>query len=153
MSFNTASGMRSHATTGTLHIAAYVSLFQYRKRYEVTCDSPATAIGVFIGGFQYRKRYEVTCDYQWDRKGVFYYAFQYRKRYEVTCDCKLKLLTSSIWVSFNTASGMRSHATKGSTVRIVRIAGFNTASGMRSHATRFLATPGANLRVSIPQAV
>ena len=39
--------------------------FQYRKRYEVTCDdilrnitnSPSTA-------FQYRKRYEVTCDYE-----------------------------------------------------------------------------------------
>ena len=61
--------------------------FQYRKRYEVTCD--------IRGGqherrsfkrFQYRKRYEVTCDIV---NGIAHHRrtrFQYRKRYEVTCD-------------------------------------------------------------------
>ena len=66
-------------------------MFQYRKRYEVTCDltsknlvkdynecfntasgmrSYVTADGPRIGGgslwFQYRKRYEVTCDAKFD---------------------------------------------------------------------------------------
>ena len=37
--------------------------FQYRKRYEVTCDVPlARVLLVAVLGFQYRKRYEVTCD-------------------------------------------------------------------------------------------
>ena len=39
------------------------SLFQYRKRYEVTCDALGGGfLGNIIGPFQYRKRYEVTCD-------------------------------------------------------------------------------------------
>ena len=42
--------------------SVWISTFQYRKRYEVTCDmhernTPSTDIR-----FQYRKRYEVTCD-------------------------------------------------------------------------------------------
>ena len=39
--------------------------------------------------FQYRKRYEVTCDF--NDGGIIwidYVEFQYRKRYEVTCDKK-----------------------------------------------------------------
>ena len=62
--------------------------FQYRKRYEVTCDmrrmtNPIAARLMF----QYRKRYEVTCDTLGGKsvrpRGG---RFQYRKRYEVTCD-------------------------------------------------------------------
>ena len=38
-SFNTASGMRSHVTSNVIFDKASVIGFQYRKRYEVTCDS------------------------------------------------------------------------------------------------------------------
>ena len=36
--------------------------------------------------FQYRKRYEVTCDRKRKKKAFCPHWFQYRKRYEVTCD-------------------------------------------------------------------
>ena len=36
--------------------------------------------------FQYRKRYEVTCDLEWHSLIGSDFRFQYRKRYEVTCD-------------------------------------------------------------------
>ena len=36
--------------------------FQYRKRYEVTCDTISSLSFSLIASFQYRKRYEVTCD-------------------------------------------------------------------------------------------
>ena len=37
--------------------------FQYRKRYEITCDDPCIELLVELGYvFQYRKRYEITCD-------------------------------------------------------------------------------------------
>ena len=39
--------------------------FQYRKRYEVTCDQSAKKLRAGLRVvFQYRKRYEVTCDRQ-----------------------------------------------------------------------------------------
>ena len=42
---------------------ASVLLFQYRKRYEVTCDSSCRRRSRSSRcRFQYRKRYEVTCD-------------------------------------------------------------------------------------------
>ena len=109
--FNTASGMRSHVTNLFHKLFWTVSRFQYRKRYEVTCDerkiSSRCAVSGFNtasgmrshvtasrgcrripqAGFQYRKRYEVTCDYQGrSHEGRHQDGFQYRKRYEVTCD-------------------------------------------------------------------
>ena len=61
--------------------------FQYRKRYEVTCD-PGNCLYIYWNSvFQYRKRYEVTCDNPWKEEPVGYAS------------------------GFNTASGMRSHAT------------------------------------------
>ena len=36
--FNTASGMRSHATRTSIATWKATAKFQYRKRYEVTCD-------------------------------------------------------------------------------------------------------------------
>ena len=39
MSFNTASGMRSHATQAAAGDKLGLVEFQYRKRYEVTCDT------------------------------------------------------------------------------------------------------------------
>ena len=43
--------------------------------------------------FQYRKRYEVTCDAEHVLDTIpDTFAFQYRKRYEVTCDWKRFLL-------------------------------------------------------------
>ena len=134
--FNTASGMRSHVTKPPSSPGVEIAVFQYRKRYEVTCDlrwsgcsfhrwrSFNTASGMRShvtwmarmrengrNTFQYRKRYEVTCDETISTETASrLLPFQYRKRYEVTCDmqrCMAEYSTSS----FNTASGMRSHVT------------------------------------------
>ena len=53
-------------------------------------------------------------------------TFQYRKRYEVTCDLVALIVAPSWCFGFNTASGMRSHATNAvitaqSTVKAVSI--------------------------------
>ena len=85
--FNTASGMRSHVTYRARIVEQSSEAFQYRKRYEITCDltgeyeqtpsffgfntasgmrSHVTAVCLDISvvrlAFQYRKRYEITCD-------------------------------------------------------------------------------------------
>ena len=55
--------MRSHATAEQAANLEFVKRFQYRKRYEVTCDDTAPynpPVEMLV--FQYRKRYEVTCD-------------------------------------------------------------------------------------------
>ena len=63
--------------------------------------------------FQYRKRYEVTCDPSSSaRRRAARRRFQYRKRYEVTCDEKPLKGVGSYGKRFNTASGMRSHVTE-----------------------------------------
>ena len=86
--------------------------------------------------FQYRKRYEVTCDIATFEIAEAIVQFQYRKRYEVTCDEKKKERPAPACSCFNTASGMRSHAThRAGDAAAAAGAGFNTASGMRSHAT------------------
>ena len=46
--------------------------------------------------FQYRKRYEITCDDSYWNWGYRIVRFQYRKRYEITCDMKRKWNISSI---------------------------------------------------------
>ena len=61
--------------------------------------------------FQYRKRYEVTCDLYIVYGIALLVAFQYRKRYEVTCDTALRSGKEIPVPCFNTASGMRSHVT------------------------------------------
>ena len=66
---------------------------------------------------------------------AFDLQFQYRKRYEVTCDVGFNFSRHLI-LSFNTASGMRSHVTGRSILSQLRAMRFNTASGMRSHVTR-----------------
>ena len=45
--------------------AVYVfTEFQYRKRYEITCDDhDQNAVNREREWFQYRKRYEITCDH------------------------------------------------------------------------------------------
>ena len=60
--FNTASGMRSHVTRRVLLSQRLIFPFQYRKRYEVTCDMFLKGGNLCAYKFQYRKRYEVTCD-------------------------------------------------------------------------------------------
>ena len=87
--------------------------FQYRKRYEITCDaekaksvldkangfntasgmrshvtSPSDGPRGSVRVFQYRKRYEITCDKREQDEKVPDFEFQYRKRYEITCDTK-----------------------------------------------------------------
>ena len=61
-------------------------MFQYRKRYEVTCDIEVMMTDCCASPFQYRKRYEVTCDETRRSATGREWKFQYRKRYEVTCD-------------------------------------------------------------------
>ena len=87
--------------------------------------------------FQYRKRYEVTCDIMIIcRDHLEFVLFQYRKRYEVTCDQEVYFLLFYQELRFNTASGMRSHVTLVShPCQFLLLACFNTASGMRSHVT------------------
>ena len=62
-SFNTASGMRSHVTRASENTWRKIPEFQYRKRYEVTCDLSLYSGSPQSDMFQYRKRYEVTCDH------------------------------------------------------------------------------------------
>ena len=138
--FNTASGMRSHATRLIVTGRHSHFRFQYRKRYEVTCDVYILdSTSILLWAFQYRKRYEVTCDLRSGKGRLVPLTFQYRKRYEVTCDEDAFRLIEGKLHRFNTASGMRSHATD-----IVmnlpedQTTGFNTASGMRSHATEYI---------------
>ena len=71
------------------------------------CLSKSTVIELF----QYRKRYEVTCDLLPIHSLVALISFQYRKRYEVTCDLIVSILILPWIKGFNTASGMRSHVT------------------------------------------
>ena len=83
--------MRSHVTLGVATgVSCHKSSFQYRKRYEITCDVDQTALSKATSAFQYRKRYEITCD---------------------TCAISARMTTTT---GFNTASGMRSHVTKAS---------------------------------------
>ena len=134
--FNTASGMRSHVTCRSASRSPANTTFQYRKRYEITCDSIVPPLPNDISqvsipqavwdhmwllltlstrylslSFQYRKRYEITCDYRlgWIVAGDSW--FQYRKRYEITCDEISSHSYTQSLISFNTASGMRSHVT------------------------------------------
>ena len=67
-------------------IIGILSVFQYRKRYEITCDSKLHVSMYGKLKFQYRKRYEITCDERDNTENFSGYSFQYRKRYEVTCD-------------------------------------------------------------------
>ena len=134
--------------------------FQYRKRYEITCDYVRSNRVHSVLSFQYRKRYEITCDRIDERNGVIwnfrfntasgmrshvtcktrkdtllFSKFQYRKRYEITCDFQeMKRINDEI-SSFNTASGMRSHVTCLPMHHHEMGIRFNTASGMRSHVT------------------
>ena len=63
ISFNTASGMRSHVTNRRFRAIKREMEFQYRKRYEITCDFIEFNVSRHISTeFQYRKRYEITCD-------------------------------------------------------------------------------------------
>ena len=86
--------------------------------------------------FQYRKRYEVTCDLRSFRRpygGLRGFNTASGMRSHVTFNT-VKRRTES-W-SFNTASGMRSHVTIVFWRRpAVADSCFNTASGMRSHVT------------------
>ena len=136
-------------------------VFQYRKRYEITCDDGGCSHYGGQGGcfntasgmrshvtwvlirrrlskkrFQYRKRYEITCDAELEDGMEITLKFQYRKRYEITCDFPPPCEQGIRSRGFNTASGMRSHVTCRALVDMQSFIGFNTASGMRSHVTR-----------------
>ena len=130
--------MRSHVTIWSRSYDPAREEFQYRKRYEVTCDD--TNISANSALVQYVSIPQAVWGHMWHWKDVIKMAEQ---------------------KSFNTASGMRSHVTKlkgdeemskdkVSIPQAVwghmwrrrrmsassRISSFNTASGMRSHVTR-----------------
>ena len=54
--------MRSHVTLDIIIINDSIFSFQYRKRYEITCDNELLVVHEVALEFQYRKRYEITCD-------------------------------------------------------------------------------------------
>ena len=55
--------MRSHVTPASHIEFEDVVQFQYRKRYEITCDTRINPTDEQDNyKFQYRKRYEITCD-------------------------------------------------------------------------------------------
>ena len=55
--------MRSHVTMKIFINKGSIPQFQYRKRYEITCDKTRhEARMTALDAFQYRKRYEITCD-------------------------------------------------------------------------------------------
>ena len=86
-SFNTASGMRSHVTSRSRTSEYPSSWFQYRKRYEVTCDAKEKAPeNISLSGFNTASgmRSHVTMEETTLKQNKM--RFQYRKRYEVTCD-------------------------------------------------------------------
>ncbi len=45
-----------------MEISMEQKAFQYRKRYEITCDYDKIELINSMIRFQYRKRYEITCD-------------------------------------------------------------------------------------------
>ena len=108
--FNTASGMRSIAMVQAKEAAYMAAEFQYRKRYEVYCNSATNTARYAAKVFQYRKRYEVYCNDSVFVRGTLKPQFQYRKRYEVYCNTKSCDINNTNLICFNTASGMRSIA-------------------------------------------
>ena len=135
-------------------------MFQYRKRYEVTCDTRGrvdrnstkgcfnTASGMRshvtshplhvpagLIGFNTASGMRSHVTRKFNDKRSLGKAFQYRKRYEVTCDYSTIYGDGRFLWGFNTASGMRSHVTAYEFLRKTVSHCFNTASGMRSHVT------------------
>ena len=88
-SFNTASGMRSHVTRKENDDHEALEWFQYRKRYEVTCD---LLLSVY--------------------KICYWYRFNTASGMRSHVTSTKFSARSRVKTSFNTASGMRSHVTK-----------------------------------------
>ena len=85
--FNTASGMRSHVTRKFNDKRSLGKAFQYRKRYEVTCDySTIYGDGRFLWGFNTVSGMRSHVTKKNFAEIEIRNTFQYRKRYEVTCD-------------------------------------------------------------------
>ena len=135
--FNTASGMRSHVTGRRFASSVPAGMFQYRKRYEITCDHASDMREITqLAGFNTTSgmRSHVTKGLGTISPDIFW--FQYRKRYEITCDKERWRYYEQSYEGFNTASGMRSHVTRVDEIgNRLKGRSFNTASGMRSHVT------------------
>ena len=143
------------------HVSGQSRLFQYRKRYEITCDAMVEdalakghievsipqavwdhmwpldgyGYGANFEAFQYRKRYEITCDVTTSLVRSTYVRFQYRKRYEITCDCFVRD-RSRLRFHVSIPQAVWDHMWRCDSILIItNIRSFNTASGMRSHVT------------------
>ena len=170
--------MRSHVTITHLTSNSIPLEFQYRKRYEITCDSRSLADWLndelvsipqavwdhmwrpssgrsrtTLRTFQYRKRYEITCDLMMLNPSVRDVKFQYRKRYEITCDAKVNW-DRAFLSRVSIPQAVWDHMWRGRS-RAARLPPrcFNTASGMRSHVTHEVELRLIGDAVSIPQAV
>ena len=86
--------------------------FQYRKRYEITCDLRSSSVFIIEDdGFNTASGMRSHVTQQIAPQMQQAQAFQYRKRYEITCDRNVYRVSCDQDVRFNTASGMRSHVT------------------------------------------
>ena len=121
--------MRSHVTCIRDSIPSGKLLFQYRKRYEITCDECAWSPCLARSSFN-------------TASGM---------RSHVTRKCKANLQALG---SFNTASGMRSHVTRRCSLHQHRSRLVSIPQAVWDHMWRFPRLCwGIGSRVSIPQAV
>ena len=85
-SFNTASGMRSHVTMRESETWCDAIGFQYRKRYEITCDEKADSERTHLLRFNTASGMRSHVTAKRVTTSTIADEFQYRKRYEITCD-------------------------------------------------------------------
>ena len=79
--------MRSHVTSQWKALRVYRNKFQYRKRYEVTCDSRRKFVEALCrAGFNTASGMRSHVTKRKKERLLSGTRFQYRKRYEVTCD-------------------------------------------------------------------
>ena len=147
--------MRSHVTCIGCSKSRISWVFQYRKRYEITCDTCISHDKICNKCVSIP---QAVWDHMWLQK-ILHMAtparvFQYRKRYEITCDKAITKAKGQLNTSFNTASGMRSHVTWifGTLPRNI----FSFQYRKRYEITcdyTLIVLPFHRSRVSIPQAV
>ena len=76
-----------------------MSWFQYRKRYEITCDSiPLRSMELEECSFNTASGMRSHVTTESNAVTEYTKAFQYRKRYEITCDNLLLVLLEELQV-------------------------------------------------------
>ena len=128
--------------------------FQYRKRYEITCDNAKKAASIESFSVSIP---QAVWDHMWLSHmidAILDDKFQYRKRYEITCDHEAHQRNQDPQGRFNTASGMRSHVTLGRREAERLLAAFQYRKRYEITCdSTFEVRVFRGWRVSIPQAV